>query len=107
VTAPLRCRIGLHSWARSREADPELSEPHRSARSVTRCRICRRERAEDAVGTVSLLLFAAVLAAGAVLLVFSSPLLGAVLVVGAFSGLMWSCGPALFSFFARWLSVGR
>jgi hypothetical protein len=36
-----------------------------------------------------------------------SPLLGAIIMIGAVGGLMWTMLPASISLVARWLSVGR
>jgi hypothetical protein len=101
----LRCRLGLHRWARYRETDASLANPALAAEWDVRCRDCGAERH---AGTVtSLVIFAVVFVVGVLSLAFWSPLVGALLLVGAMGGLMWSMGPAAIEFVARRLSVGR
>ncbi|HZQ81704.1 MAG TPA: hypothetical protein VFB25_06990 [Gaiellaceae bacterium] len=90
---------------RVQQTDPSLADPDASAVWVTRCRDCGRERTGGTV--VSLALVAVALAASIVCFIVVSPFLGAVLLVGAVSGLRWSMGPAMFERVARWLSFGR
>ena len=99
-----RCRIGLHKWVRVRERDPELADPGQSAYWRTTCRYCECERGSGiaALATVS------VVAVGASIAVFwlLSPLLGAIMMIGAVGGLGWAVVPATIDRIARWLSVG-
>src|SRR5581483_3148715 len=101
----LRCRLGLHHWARIRETDGEVANPAESARWTTRCRDCGRVRGTGQVGSIALFVLAFA-AAVAIFLTFS-PFLGAIVMVGAVLGLGWAMGPALIAFVVRWLSTGR
>jgi hypothetical protein len=101
----LRCRLGLHRWARYRETDASPANPARAAEWHVRCGDCGAER--HAGTATSLMIFAVVFAGGVLSLAFWSPLVGALLLVGAMGGLMWAMGPAAIGFVVRWLSVGR
>jgi hypothetical protein len=92
---PLRCRLGLHAWRRVRQprgADEEW---------ITTCRDCRQTLGSGA--SVSTWIFAAFVVASAVVWWFA-PLLGAVMMIGAVTGLAWMAGPAAVGRVARWLS---
>src|SRR5690242_1275486 len=100
-----RCRVGLHRWTRRRETDHDLENPGQSATWRTRCRDCGREQGNGTVwaGVAFLIAFAA----GVWCLISGPPLLGAVLVMGSVTGLLWSAGAVLGGRLLRWLSAGR
>lgn len=101
----LRCRVGLHRWARYRETDPDLEDRGPSAAWSTRCRDCGRE-----VGTGhawATVVFLVVFAGAVWCLAAGPPLLGAVLMIGAMSGLTLTAGAVLGTRLVRWLSLGR
>jgi hypothetical protein len=81
----LRCRIGLHRWARFKHEDADLENPGAEPVWVTRCRYCGVERGSG----ISLIAgLAGGLTAAAVLLWWLvSPLLGGVVVIAAFFSL--------------------
>lgn len=101
----IRCRLGLHRWARVRAEDLSLAEPGANAVWTTRCRDCGVVRGTGQVGSFAL--FALAVAVALVLFFTVSPFLGAIVMVGAVLGLGWSMGPAIIEFAARWLSMGR
>jgi hypothetical protein len=101
----LRCRIGLHRWARYLESDPDLQDRGATTEWHTRCRDCNRKLGSGtAWATVTFLI---VFAAAIWCLAAGPPLLGAVLMIGAVSGLLWTAGAVLGGRFVRWLSMGR
>ena len=100
---PLRCRLHLHRWVRRRSTDTTLAEPSLAPTWQTVCRDCGVAQTSGTL--ISAYLFAMVLLAG-VGLFWVAPFLGAVLVIGAMGGLMWSMRPGLIGRLARWLSVG-
>jgi hypothetical protein len=56
---------------------------------------------------ISLLLVLVAIAAAVAIFFFLSPFFGAVIMIGALGGLMWTMVPASVERIARWLSVGR
>ena len=102
----LRCRVGLHRWARFKEiTDPDLADPSSSAEWVTRCRDCSREQGTGTVwATVAFLI---VFFVALWCLFFGPPLLGAVLMIGAITGLLWAAGATIGDRLIRWMSTGR
>ena len=99
----MRCRLGLHRWSRFRVADPDMAAGDYVWE--TRCRDCSApQTAGEALSTMFFLLVAIV----AVVAFFAlSPLLGAVLFIGAVAGIGWAMGPKLLGRAARFLSTGR
>jgi Flp pilus assembly protein TadB len=100
-----RCRLGLHHWTRLRIEDRDLDNPRASAEWVSVCRDCGAGRA-DSIG-LALAICAAAVVASVLVFWLVSPLLGAIIMIGAVGGLMWTMLPASISLVARWLSVGR
>src|SRR5262249_40495122 len=82
---PLRCRIGFHRWVRSRRTDPEQDNGAQSGEGESTCRYCGRAQGSG-IGLLSALIGAAVIGAVAVWW-FLSPMLGAVIMIGAVFGL--------------------
>ncbi len=75
----LRCRIGLHRWARFKEEDDSLADPEAAAAWVWRCRYCRVERDFH---TKRLLGVAGALVIGSIpVWLLGAPLLGAAFLV--------------------------
>ncbi|HVS85560.1 MAG TPA: hypothetical protein VHD91_08005 [Gaiellaceae bacterium] len=101
----LMCRIGLHRWARMRQPDPDLENPQLDAPWVSRCRYCGRERGDASLFLTAL--FGAVFLGSIAIFWFSSPLLGALVMIAGMSGLMWTAGLAVLQVIVRWLSIGR
>jgi hypothetical protein len=101
----LRCRIGLHRWKRFKETDPDLEDRGPSAEWQTRCRDCQRVQGTGTVWATVAFVGVFVLALWCVLA--GPPLLGAVLMIGAITGLLWSAGAVIGSRIVRWLSAGR
>ena len=98
----LHCRLGLHRWARFKD-DPDLEDRGPNTEWVTRCRDCRRARG---AGTVwATIAFLAVFSVAAWCLFFGPPFLGAVLMIGAVTGLLWSAGAIIGNRILRWLST--
>jgi hypothetical protein len=90
--------LGLHHWvfAKQRSDDQE---------GFVVCRDCGRRRGG---GTrISLVLFAAFFVGAILVFWLWSPLLGAVMMVGAVGGLLWSAIPIVIDRITRWLSLGR
>ena len=100
----LRCRLGLHRWARYIERDHDVADRN-ATEWKTRCRDCQREMRNGGVwATVT---FVVIFGIALWCLLAGPPLLGAVLMIGAFSGLLWTVGATLGSRFIRLLSIGR
>lgn len=101
----LRCRAGLHRWARYEKTDPDLADRGTSAEWQTRCRDCERVQGTGTVWVA--VAFLVVLAVAVWCLAAGPPLLGAILMVGAVGGLLWSAGAVIGNRIVRWLTVGR
>jgi hypothetical protein len=85
--------------------DRDLDNPGASAGWVSVCRDCGAGRTAS-IGFALAICAAAVVASVLVFWLFS-PLLGAIIMIGAVGGLMWTMLPASISLIARWLSVGH
>lgn len=95
----LRCRLHLHKWVRIKQPTGSDEEWRME------CRYCH---APQKAGSIVSMGFFGVFALAAVAVFwFLSPLLGAVMMVGAMSGLMWAMGPPIVDRVSRWLSIGR
>ncbi len=105
ATQPLRCRIGLHKWVRLARRDLTLDQPGQHVETQTTCQLCGRERKSG--GWVAAVLSVAVAAAGVVIFFLASPMLGAIVMVGAIGGLGWAMAPAILDRLLRWLGSGR
>ena len=93
-----RCSFGLHRWVVARDrAD--------AGESFVECRYCHRRRSSGLA--LSLTVFTAWAVGAVAVWWFASPLLGAVLMMGAVMGLGWTMGPAILGRLAEWLSIGR
>lgn len=97
--------MGLHRWTRRRETDLDLENPGQSTTWRTYCRDCGREQGTGTAwaAAVSLTVFAVALWC----LIAGPPFLGAVLMIGAVTGLLWSAGAVLGGRIVRWLGGGR
>ena len=98
-----RCRIGLHKWVRVRQVDLDLENPSQSAYWRTTCRYCGCEHGSGTAVLATL----SVVAVGASVAVFwlVSPLLGAIMMIGAVGGLGWAVAPAVVERIVRWLAT--
>ena len=101
----LRCRIGFHKWVRVKHSDPDMATEVREADWDTRCRYCGRAHGSGIALTAVLIVGA--VASAIVIFFLWSPLLGALIMVGAIGAIGWTVVPASISRVARWLSVGR
>ena len=95
----------MHRWARLLEEDRDLENPGTTAEWTTVCRDCGTERGASVGLAVGFCVAAA--AASVVCFWLISPFLGAVLMIGAVGGLMWTMLPASIGRVVRWLSAGR
>src|SRR3954467_5372522 len=93
-----RCRVGLHTWVRIKQAAGSDEE------WLSQCRLCGKPKSSGVA--VSFGLFLAFAVASVLVFWFTSPCLGAVMMMGAIGGLGWAMGPAVIDRVATWLSVG-
>jgi hypothetical protein len=83
-----RCRIGLHRWVQIRSLDADLENPGQEVVWQTACRYCG---AEHGSGIAFMLgLSAALAAAGVLLSLLVSPVLGVALFIAAVLSLGWA-----------------
>jgi hypothetical protein len=93
-----RCSLGLHRWAYARQRADDPS-------GFVVCRDCGRRRSSGL--RISMVLFAAFFIGGIAVFALWSPLLGALMIIGAIGGSGWSMLTALFDRVTRWLTIGR
>lgn len=86
----LRCRVALHRWARFKHEDADLENPAAQAMWITRCRYCGVERGNGVRFFVGLAV--GLIAAAVLLWWLVSPVLAALLVIGALLSLSTVAG---------------
>ncbi len=99
------CRLGFHRWVEIKKTDPDLDKPSQQAEWLIKCRHCGREKGEGMRFALSLSVAAMV--GSAAVFWFLSPLLGAIMMIGAFGALGSTMLPMSLGRMVRWLSVGR